>query len=134
MILVDSSVWIDYFNGVENAHTRTASEILGTVEIVVIDIVMTEVLQGFRFAKDFNSTLKVLNSFHFETGGDRDIAIQAARNFIYLRSRGFTIRKTVDSLIATKCIMSGFALLHNDRDFLPFEQHLGLQTVKVHPN
>ena len=131
MILVDSSVWIDYFNGVENAHTRATSAILGKAEIVVIDLVMTEVLQGFRFAKDFNSTLRVLDSFRFETGGDKDTAIQAARNFVYLRSRGFTIRKTVDSLIATKCIMSGFTLLHNDRDFIPFEQHLGLQTLKV---
>ena len=131
MILIDSSVWIDYFNGVDNAHTQMVSAIVGKVEIVVIDLVLTEVLQGFRLAKDFNATLQVLDSFHFETGGDKNTAIQAARNFMYLRSRGFTIRKTVDSLIATKCIISGFTLLHNDRDFVPFEQHLGLRTVKL---
>lgn len=130
MILVDSSVWIDYFNGNDHPHTRKVDEILGTVEVVVIGLVVTEVLQGFRLLKDFEATLKVLNAFRFEHVADREIAVQAARNFAYLRSLGFTVRKTVDSIIATKCIMSGFELLHNDRDFIPFEKFLGLRTVK----
>jgi len=130
MILIDSSVWIDYFNGEVLPHTLKVDEILGMREIVVTDLVMTEVLQGFRLLKDFDATLKVLNAFRFETSGGRDIAVQAARNFVYLRSLGFTVRKTVDTIIATKCIMSGFELLHNDRDFLPFESFLGLRTIK----
>jgi predicted nucleic acid-binding protein len=130
MILVDSSVWIDYFNGADLPHTRKVNEILGFQEIVVNDLVMTEVLRGFRIKKDFEDTLEVLDAFRFELVGGRDVAIQAARNFIFLRSMGFTIRKTVDSLIATSCILNGFQLLHNDRDFVPFETHLGLQTIK----
>jgi predicted nucleic acid-binding protein len=130
MILVDSSVWIDYFNGDALPHTRKVNEILGVDEIVVTEVVIAEVLQGFRIKKDFDSALAVLDSFRFEPMGGRDVAVQAARNFVYLRSAGFTIRKTVDTLIATKCILSGLQLLHNDRDFIPFETHLGLQTVK----
>lgn len=130
MILVDSSVWIDYFNGDDLPHTRKLNEILGVQEIVVTDLVMAEVLQGFRVKKEFDATLKVLDAFRFELTGGRDFSVQAARNFIYLRSMGFTIRKTVDTLIATNCILQGFYLLHNDRDFVPFEEHLGLRTIK----
>jgi predicted nucleic acid-binding protein len=130
MILVDSSVWIDYFNGKDLPHTQKVNEILGTREIIVTELVVAEILQGFRLPKHFNSTLKVLDSFRFETTGGRDVAVQAARNFVYLRTIGFTVRKPVDTIIATKCIMSGFELLHNDRDFVPFEAFLGLRTVK----
>ncbi|MBV9215830.1 MAG: PIN domain nuclease [Acidobacteria bacterium] len=131
MILIDSSVWIDYLNGKDNAQTKTMSDILGQRQIVVTDLIMTEVLQGFHDPKEFNATLRLLNSFPFEATADRRIAVQAARNFVYLRSRGYTMRKTIDSLIATKCIVRGFELLHNDRDFIPFEKHLGLRTVNI---
>ena len=130
MILIDTSVWIDYFNGLASPHTRKVNEVLGNREIIVTDLVMTEILQGFRSPKDFEATLKVLEAFRFEPIGGRDVAVQAARNFAYLRSLGFTIRKTIDTIIATKCIMSGFELLHNDRDFIPFEKHLGLRAVQ----
>jgi len=130
MILIDSSVWIDYFNGEVLPHTLKVDEILGTHEIIMTDLVMAEVLRGFRILKDFEATLKVLDAFRFETTRGRDVAVQAARNFVYLRSLGCTVRKTVDTVIATKCIMSGFELLHNDRDFLPFENFLGLRTIK----
>jgi len=130
MILVDSGVWIDYFNGHDFPHTQMVNKFLGKREIVVTELVFAEVLQGFRLPKEFEAALKVLNSFRFESISGRDVAVQAARNFVYLRSLGFTIRKTVDTLIATKCIMSGFDLLHNDRDFTPFEKHLGLRTIK----
>ncbi|NOT49023.1 MAG: PIN domain nuclease [Acidobacteria bacterium] len=129
MILVDSSVWIDYFNGFDLPHTRKLSDVLGKREIITTELVVAEVLQGFRLVKDFESTLRVLDAFRFETAGGRDIAVQAARHYVYLRSLGFTVRKTVDTIIATKCIMSGFELLHNDRDFIPFEKHLGLKCV-----
>lgn len=130
MILVDSGVWIDYFNGQDLPHTQMVNSILGKSEIVVTELVFAEVLQGFRLPKDFEAALKVLESFRFESISGRDVAVQAARNFIRLRSLGFTLRKTIDTLIATKCIMSGLELLHNDRDFTPFEKHLGLRTVK----
>jgi predicted nucleic acid-binding protein len=130
MILVDSGVWIDYFNGEDLPHTQELDHLLGNREIVVTELIVTEVLQGFRRKKDFADTLKVLDAFRLESISGREIAVQAARNFRYLRSLGFTIRKTVDTLIATKCIVSGLELLHNDRDFVPFEEHLGLRTIK----
>ncbi len=130
MILVDSSVWIDYFNGADLPHTQKLEEFLGKKEIVVFDVIMTEVLQGFRLKRDFEATLNVLDSFRFVSVGGRDTAVQSARYFVYLRSLGFTIRKTADTLIATKCILSKFELLHNDRDFEPFEKHLGLCSIK----
>lgn len=130
MILVDSSVWIDYFNGADLPHTQKLEEFLGKKEIVVFDVIMTEILQGFRLKKDFEATLNVLDSLRFVSVGGRDTAVQSARNFVYLRSLGFTIRKTADTLIATKCILSRFELLHNDRDFVPFEKHLGLRSIK----
>lgn len=130
MILVDSGVWIDYFNGQDLPHTQMLDNLLGKREIVVTELVFAEVLQGFRFPKDFEAALKVLESFRFESLSGREVAIQAARNFVHLRSIGFTVRKTIDTLIATKCIMSGLELLHNDRDFKPFEKHFGLRTVK----
>lgn len=130
MIMVDSSVWIDYFNGEDFAHTQKLSDVLGKREIVVTELTMLEVLQGFRFPKHFKATLETLDAFRFESTSGREIAVQAARNFVYLRTLGFTIRKSVDTIIATKCIMSGFELLHNDRDFVPFENFLGLRTVE----
>ena len=131
MIVVDSSVWIDYFNGHELPHTHKLDELLGKREIVMIDLVMAEVLQGFRRKKEFEAALRVLDAFRFESSGSRDVAVQSARNFVYLRSLGFTIRKTVDTLIATRCILGGLDLLHNDRDFEPFEKHLGLNCVAL---
>lgn len=130
MILIDSSIWIDYFNGADLPHTRKFAEILGRKEIVVLDIIMAEVLQGFRSKKDFDAALRVLDAFRFDSVGGREVAVNSARNFVYLRSIGYTVRKTVDALIATKCILSGLELLHNDRDYVPFEKHLGLRSIK----
>jgi predicted nucleic acid-binding protein len=130
MILVDSSVWIDYFNGQDLPHTQKFNEILGRREIIITDLIVTEVLQGFRLPNEFDAALRVLDAFTLEPSSDRNIAVQAARNFVYLRSLGYTVRKTIDTIIATKCIMNGFELLHNDRDFIPFERHLGLRTLK----
>ena len=86
-------------------------------------------MQGFAFERDFGNALRLLTSLTIIDIGGREIAIQAARNFRMLRARGITIRKTVDTLIATRCIVDGHALLHDDRDFDPFVAHLGLQTV-----
>jgi len=129
MIFVDSSVWIDYFNGFDGAHTAKLQGFLGVERITVGDLVLVEVLQGFRRKDEFDAALTVLIGFDLITVGGRAVSIQAARNFAHLRSLGFTVRKTIDSLIATRCILSGYELLHNDRDFAPFEKHLGLRCV-----
>ncbi len=131
MILVDSSVWIDYFGGSDGPHTAKLHSILGVERIAVGDLVLTEVLHGFGRKKEFDAAFKVLSEFDLIVVGGRTVSIEAARNFIRLRSLGFTVKKTIDTLIATRCILSGYELLHNDRDFLPFEKHLGLRCVPL---
>ena len=129
MILVDSSVWIDYFKGVVTAQTERLDELLGHEPLAVGDLMLTEVLQGFARERDFNEAKKLLTSLVVVELGGQEIAIQAARNFRALRNLGVTVRKTIDTIIATRCIASGYDLLHNDRDFEPFVIHLGLRIV-----
>lgn len=129
MILVDSSVWIDYFRGVPTPRTDRLDALLGVEPVLVGDLILTEVLQGFRSQRDFDRALRLMRSMEVVQIGGQDIAIQAARNFRTLRQRGQTVRKTIDCLIATRCIEDGHALLFSDRDFLPFVEHLGLQAA-----
>jgi predicted nucleic acid-binding protein len=127
MILVDSSVWIDFFNGTESAETSYLEDILGVVPVAIGDLMLTEVLQGFRKEKDFRTALALFESVTaFELGG-RDAAVKSARNFRALRSKGCTVRKTIDCVIATYCIEHNLPLLHADRDFEPFHEYLGLK-------
>jgi predicted nucleic acid-binding protein len=97
--------------------------------LAIGDLILTEVLQGFENDRDFNEVRKLLTSLTVVELGGQEIAIQAAKNFRALRRLGVTIRKTIDTLIATRCIESGFELLHNDRDFDPFARHLGLRVA-----
>ncbi len=129
MIVVDSSVWIDYFNGVLTPQTEKLDRLLGTEELAVGDLILTEVLQGFVKDKDFHVAKEVLTSLLIIELGGRDIAMQAAKNFRSLRRLGVTVRSTIDALIATRCIESGYRLLHNDRVFDPFAERLGLRVV-----
>ena len=127
MILVDTSVWIDYFNGQTTPETTILDEILGVEEILVGDIILAEVLQGFRSDQDFEAALNALKKFKQASMLNPDLAIRSARNHRQLRKAGITVRKTVDCLIATFCIENQVELLHSDRDFDPFVQHLDLQ-------
>ena len=129
MILVDSSVWIDYFRGTATAQAEKLDSLLGAELLAVGDLILTEVLQGFGSDRDFNQAKKLLTSLTVIPLGGQAIAIQAARNFRTLRRLGVTVRKTIDTVIATRCIESGYDLLHNDRDFDPFAKHLGLRVV-----
>ena len=129
MILVDSSVWIDYFKGTVTAQTETLHRLLGQERLAIGDLILTEVLQGFDNERDFNDARKMLSALTVVELGGQEIAIQAAKNFRTLRRLGVTVRKTIDTVIATRCIESGYDLLHNDRDFDPFAQHLGLRVV-----
>ena len=126
MILVDSSVWIDYFRGTVTPQSDRLDSLLGSEPIATGDVVLAEVLQGFAGQRDFDRALELLTELDVIDIGGQAIAIQAARNFRILRARGVTIRKTVDTLIATRCIEDGLTLLHSDRDFDPFVVHLGL--------
>ena len=129
MILVDSSVWIDYFRGTATPQVEKLDSLLGSEPIATGDLMLTEVLQGFVSDRDFNQARKLMASLVIVDLVGQDIAIQAARNFRALRSLGVTVRKTIDTLIATRCIESGLPLLYSDRDFDPFVEHLGLRTA-----
>lgn len=129
MILVDSSVWIDYFNGKDNPQTDKLNELLGVELLGIGDLILTEVLQGFRDDTDYRTAKNVLNSLTIFSLVGIEIAIKSADNYRELRRQGITIRKTVDVIIATFCIENSHSLLFSDRDFMPFVQHLGLNTV-----
>jgi len=129
VILVDSSVWIDYFRGATTPQTEKLDTLLGTEPVATGDLILTEVLQGFVSDRDFNQARKLLDSLDVIDLGGRDIAIQAARNFRVLRGFGVTVRKTIDTIIATRCIESRLMLLYSDRDFDPFVTHLDLSSA-----
>jgi len=129
VILVDSSVWIDYFRGTVTPQAEKLESLLGTEPIATGDLILTEVLQGFVSDRDFNQARKLLTSLVVVDLAGQDIAIQAAKNFRALRALGVSVRKTIDTVIATRCIESGLPLLYSDRDFDPFVEHLGLRSA-----
>lgn len=130
VILVDSSVWIEYFNGVENPETDFLDGILGTESVGIGDLMLTEVLQGFRTESGYRTAKSLLLDLpHFDIVGT-ERALLAAGYYRTLRKKGITIRKTIDALIATFCIDQGHPLLFSDRDFLPFVKHLGLKSAR----
>lgn len=129
MILVDSSVWIDFFRGEQTPQTEKLDALLGTEPLAVGDLILTEVLQGFTSERDFNHAKRLLATLDIVTLGGEAIALQAARNYRILRAQGVTIRKTIDTVIATRCIEDDLPLLYSDRDFDPFVAHLGLRSA-----
>ena len=128
MILVDSSVWINYFNGLSTWQTDLLDNYLSHIPILIGDLILTEVLQGFKSDKDYETAEELLGALQFRQIGGYDVAIQSAQNYRTLRKAGVTIRKTIDVIIGTFCIMQGVSLLHDDRDFDPMVLHLNLQT------
>ena len=130
MIIVDSSVWIEYFNGSDTSETGILDGLLGKRLIAIGDLILCEVLQGFGKQAEFNLAKEHLLKLQvFEMAG-LDNALKSAENYRLLRRKGCTVRKTIDCLIATFVIQSGFSLLHNDRDYDPFETYLGLTVVR----
>jgi predicted nucleic acid-binding protein len=129
VIVVDSSVWIDFLNGRNAPHVRRLRAVLGTDEIIVGDLMLCEVLQGLGSERAAGEVEALLRRFEIVSMAGDSIAVLAARNFRSLRRRGVTIRKTIDLLIGTWCIENRRPLLHNDGDFYPMAQHLGLIEV-----
>jgi len=129
MILVDSSVWIDYFRGTGTRQTDTLDDLLASEVIATGDLILTEVLQGFRHARDFKRAKSLMTSLLIVDVAGSDVAIKAAENFRRLRVLGVTVRKIIDTIIATRCIENGYSLLYSDRDFNPFVTHLGLRAA-----
>jgi predicted nucleic acid-binding protein len=130
MIVVDTSVWIDYFRGIVAPHTDLLDRELSKSRIIIGDLIMTELLQGFSVEKNFQIAMQLMENLEYRDIVGRDMAIAAAQNYRILRRKGITIRKTIDVLIATFCIENGAQLIHNDRDFDPMEQLLGLRVLR----
>jgi predicted nucleic acid-binding protein len=131
MVIVDSSVWIDYLNGKVTTQTIWLEDSLGQLEIGLTSLILCEVLQGIRYDLRFQGTRDELMSFTIFDGITTNLALASAENFRLLQRLGITVRKTIDCMIATFCIEEGHMLLHHDCDFEPFEKHLGLRVV--HP-
>lgn len=129
MILADSSVWIDHFRDVETPASAMLAVLLAEGSVATADLVIVEVLQGIDKNREFDRVLRLFKQLDLIIISDEVIAIEAARNFRRLRSLGITVRKTIDTLIATRCIQDGHTLLYSDRDFDPFVEHLGLESV-----
>jgi predicted nucleic acid-binding protein len=129
MLIVDSTVWTDYFNGVENPQTDYLNNMLDKTLILIGDLILAEVLQGFRQDSHFETARRTLGKFLQVEMVNPALAVQSARNYRFLRQKGVTVRKTIASLIATYCIENDHELLHNDGDFDGYEKHLGLRVV-----
>jgi predicted nucleic acid-binding protein len=130
VIIVDSTVWVDYVNGKSNEETRLLEVRIGREEIGLTDLIFCEVLQGFRGEREFEEVKTQLLEFSIFSTGGTEMALEAATNYRRLRAQGFTVRKTIDCWIATFCLREGHELLHRDRDFDPFESELGLRVLR----
>jgi predicted nucleic acid-binding protein len=131
VVIIDTTVWIDYLRGRHNKESDYFDREVGRQRFGLTDLILCETLQGIGDEKSFTRVLHELRKFElFETGGE-ELAIEAARNFRNLRQQGHTVRKTIDCLIATFCLHHGHSLLHRDRDFDHFEEILGLTVI--HP-
>jgi predicted nucleic acid-binding protein len=129
VILVDSSVWIDLLNNVVTEPVRRLRELIPTTPLLIGDLILYEVLQGFRTDAQARLVERSLRRFAAVPLIDPELAVKAAANYRFLRRRGITVRKTIDLVIGTYCIERGHTLLHSDRDFAPMESFLGLQTA-----
>jgi predicted nucleic acid-binding protein len=129
MILVDSSVWIDYFNGRKTWQTDLLENLFSNVPIIIGDLILTEILQGFRSDNDYKTAKSFLSGLPFRQMGGYQVAVQSAQNYRTLRKKGVTVRKTIDVIIGTYCILEDLPLLHDDRDFEPMVSNLALKIL-----
>jgi predicted nucleic acid-binding protein len=130
VVIVDTTVWVDYLRGTRTPETEWLEREADKTRLGLTDLTLCEVLQGVRSDREFDQVLQELLKFElFETGGER-LAVAAAKNFRAIRKKGLTVRKTIDCLIASFCILHGHSLLHRDSDFAPFEKLLGLSVVR----
>jgi predicted nucleic acid-binding protein len=127
MIVADTSAWIDYVRGINAPHTNLLDYELVHNRIITGDLIIAEFLQGFRREKDYQAAREIMESLEYHDFVGKEIALQSAQNFRILQRSGIAVRKTIDVIIATFCIENGFELLHNDRDFDPMEELLGLK-------
>ena len=131
MVLVDSSVWIDFFNGVDSEGANLLDPLLKNETVIIGDLILAEVLQGFRSDRDYRLARRLLTSLDVRDLLGREMAVRVADNYRKLRKSGYTVRKTVDLVIATYCIEHTIPLLHSDRDFEPLSEFLGLVSIEA---
>lgn len=129
MIVADSSVWIDFFRDATTRQVARLAVAIGSDQVIIGDLIRMEVLQGCRSDREFDDVLRITGAFAGLNIVDDALIVEAARNYRELRARGITVRKTIDTLIATRCIVDGIPLLYSDRDFDPFVEHLGLRSA-----
>lgn len=129
MVLVDTSVWIDYFRGTETGQVSLLDELLESDRILIGDLIITELMQGFRYKRELNAISEVVKLLEYRDLVGREIAEKSAENYRHLRGKDTTVRKTIDVIIGTFCIENGIYLLHDDRDFAPLEKYLGLKVI-----
>ncbi len=129
MVLVDSSVWVNYFNGQVTWQTEVLDQMLLQMPVLTGDLILIEVLQGFRNDKDYKKAKKAMSILPCKQLGGYELAIKSAENYRKLRKRGITVRKTIDIIIGTFCINENISLLHDDKDFQPMAEHLSLKTI-----
>ena len=129
MVLVDSSVWINYFNGSSTWQTEILDQMLLQIPLFTGDLILTEVLQGFREDKEYNNAREVMDILTCKQMGGHEIAIKSAENYRKLRKNAITVRKTIDVIIGTFCINNNIPLLHDDKDFEPMVKYLGLKSI-----
>ena len=130
MIVADTSVWIDYVKGIDAPHTNILDYELVCNRVITGDIIIVEFLQGFKNDRDYLIAKQIMDNLEYRDFLGKEVAIQAVNNYRKLRKLGITVRKTIDVIIATFCIENGFSLIHNDRDFDPMEELLGLVVKK----
>jgi len=130
MVIVDTTVWIDYLGGFTNAETIWLDREIARQRLALTDLILCEVLQGIRDDTEFRQVHSRLLTFEILETGGVNLAVASARNYRTLRTLGYTVRKTIDCLIASFCLEYDHILLHRDRDFDPFENHLGLRVVR----
>jgi predicted nucleic acid-binding protein len=126
MVIADTSIWIDYFRGVESRETDLLNTLLDEERIATGDLIIAELMQGFRTKSQITTATQIINRLEYYDLCGREISYKAAENYRLLRKKGVTVRKTIDTLIGTFCIEKNFKLLHNDRYFDPMAQFLGL--------
>ena len=127
MIVADTSAWIDYFNGISSPHTDLLDKDLENNRIVIGDLIIAELLQGFKNEREYNLARNLIEHLEYRDFAGKKIAIKTAENYRFLRKKGITVRKTIDVIIATFCIENNYQLIHNDRDFDVMEKCLGLK-------
>lgn len=131
MVIVDTTVWVDYLKGVPTPQTDWLDRELDRQRLGLTDLILSEVLQGVRDEREATDTRRELLKFEVFSTGGVELAVTAAQHYRALRAKGRTIRRTIDCWIATFCLLNDHTLLHNDSDFDPFEKHLGLRVI--HP-